>query len=141
MVVVVDGRLLRALLPASWLMMETRALLPFFDSGQQTPGTNKLWKQMDLRRLSNCRSKAGQLAKSRHEPRPPSGVVHGLDDEDDELGGSVLLGRAISTLFPEVIFSKVPELLPELLPDDDDADPIGCPVANGNKVLRVNLPS
>lgn len=89
---------------------------------------------MDLRRLSSCKSKAGQLAKSRHEPRPPSGVVHGLEDEDDELGGSVLLGRAISTLFPEVIFSNVPELLPA-------DDPIFCPDANGNKVLRVNLPS
>jgi hypothetical protein len=46
--------------------------------------------------------------------------VQGLDEEDDDddeviFGESVLLGRAISTLFDELIFSDV---VPELLDDE-----------------------
>lgn len=75
---------------------------------------------MDLRKLSSWSSRAGQLAKSRHWPRPPSGVVQGrvLDDEDDDeevVDGSVLLGSAISTLLPELIFSDVLPVLEDEL--------------------------
>ena len=126
LVVVVTRLLLLLLLAASWLMIDAMPL-PFFKSGQQTPGTKRLWKQIDFRKLSSWSNKAGQLDKSRHEPLPPSGVVHGRLPGDDELGGSVLLGKAMSTLFPELIFSAVEE------PSDW--------VAKGRRLLSVNLPS
>ena len=92
--------LLRPLL-ASWLISDTIGLLDEA-SGQHTPGTKRLWKQMDLRKLSNCRSKAGQFPRSRHWPRPPSGVVHGRTEaDDDEELDSVLVSKLL------LIFSAV----------------------------------
>ncbi len=132
-VVVVTRLLLLLLLAANWLMIDTMPL-PFFESGQQTPGTKRLWKQIDFRKLSSWSNKAGQLAKSRQAPLPPSGVVHGRLFGDDEVGGSVLLGKAISTLFPELIFSAVPD------PDEPESD-WTCPDAKGRRLLSVNLPS
>jgi len=110
--------LLRLLL-ASWLMSDTIGLLDEA-SGQHTPGTNKLWKQMDFRKLSSCRSKAGQLPRSRHWPRPPSGVVHGRTDADEELD-SVLVSKLL------LIFSAVA------------GAGAACPTV-GNRWLNVNLP-
>lgn len=98
--------LLLRLLMANWLMSETIGLLDEA-SGQHTPGTKRLWKQMDLRKLSNCNSRAGQLPKSRHWPRPPSGVVQGRaeadddDEEEEEELDSVLVSRLL------LIFSAV----------------------------------
>jgi hypothetical protein len=54
------------------------------------------------------------------------GLVEEDDDEDEVIfGESVLLGRAISTLFPELIFSDV-------APVDCDEAPC-CPVAKGKR--------
>lgn len=43
--------------------------------GQQTPGTNKLLKQSDSRRLPKSKRRAGQLLRSSHLPLLPSGVL------------------------------------------------------------------
>ena len=46
--------------------------------GQQTPGTNRLLKQMDCLRLLRSNSNWGQLLRSSHVPVKPSGVLQGL---------------------------------------------------------------
>lgn len=43
--------------------------------GQHTPGTNRLLKQMDWRRLPRSSSSWGQLLRSSQCPVPPPGVV------------------------------------------------------------------
>jgi hypothetical protein len=46
------------------------------DAGQHTPGTNKLLKHSDSRRCVKSNKSAGQLLKSSHFPKRPSGVRH-----------------------------------------------------------------
>lgn len=45
------------------------------ESGQQTPGTKRLLKQSDSRRLLRFKSKAGQALRSSHRPGRPLGVL------------------------------------------------------------------
>lgn len=45
-------------------------------TGQQTPGTKRLLKQMDCLSLVRSSSRDGQLLRSWHLPGPPSAVVH-----------------------------------------------------------------
>lgn len=52
-------------------------------TGQQTPGTKRLLKQMDCLSLVRSSSRDGQLLRSWHFPGPPSAVV--------QLGGLSLL--------------------------------------------------
>ena len=59
----------------SWLISEA-ITLPGALSGQHTPGTKRLWKQIDLRKLSSCSNNAGHWLRSRQRPDAPSGVVH-----------------------------------------------------------------
>lgn len=113
---------------ASWLINDTIAL-PEFASGQQTPGTKRLWKQMDFLKLSSWSRRAGQLPRSRQVPLPPSGVEHGLLEGELDDATSLALGNGISTLFPELIFSAVDGVV-------DDV----CPEASGSKCVRVSLP-
>ena len=47
----------------SWWRNDSTALLGDED-GQQTPGTKRLWKQMDWRKLGKLSSRAGQLLRS-----------------------------------------------------------------------------
>lgn len=46
------------------------------ETGQQTPGTNKLLKHNDSRKCVKSKSNPGQLLRSSHFPGRPSGVLH-----------------------------------------------------------------
>lgn len=119
---------------ANWLISETMAL-PELESEQQTPGTKRLWKQIDFLKLSSWRRRAGQLPRSRHVPLPPSGVVHGrfafeeLDEASEEPG------NGMSTLLPELIFSALGGVV---VVDVDDACPLLLLFVS--KCVSVSLP-
>lgn len=57
-------------------VVEVDAAAAFSDIGQHTPGTNKLLKHSDSRRCVKSNKSAGQLLKSSHFPKRPSGVRH-----------------------------------------------------------------
>ena len=80
-----------------WLISDAMGPAPeASSSGQQTPGTKRLWKQIDFRRFSSCNSSAGQAVKSRHLPSPPFGVLQRRTS-----GAGVTTGASVvtSTLF------------------------------------------
>ena len=61
--VVVAGGGVVLVVDVKWCRNDSTALVGD-ELGQQTPGTNRLWKQMDWRRLARLSSSAGQLLRS-----------------------------------------------------------------------------
>ena len=76
-------------------------------TGQHTPGTNKLLKQIDCRSFVKSKSNWGQLLKSWHFPVPPSALVQ-LGDEESELalGSRSTRSAKLSTLLDDSIEYK-----------------------------------
>ena len=116
-----------------WLISDAMWLAPGpSSSGQQTPGTKRLWKQIDFRKFSNWSSSAGHAVRSRHLPSPPFGVLQGRTSSSGVTSGAFVVVSTLLDSLGSLVSLDSLEWLIDVMIFDGFSEPT-------SEMVRLNL--